>query len=767
MKIKNLLIFNCICFLLLTASATAQDLDVFATGFSSPVDIQNAGDGRLFIVERSGTIDIIEGDGTVLPTPFLNITSQVSSGGERGLLGIAFHPDYQNNGYFYVNYTNSSGGLATRISRFTVSAANPNVADPNSELVLLTIPQPFNNHNAGCLRFGPDGFLYIGMGDGGSGGDPLDLSQNINELLGKMLRIDVNNPGLGLNYGIPSNNMFVGTAGRDEIYSVGLRNPWRFSFDSANGDLWIADVGQNAWEEVNYAPAGTGLGQNYGWRCYEGNAAFNTSGCLPASAYDFPLFVYNHSFASGGFSITGGYVYRGNRYPEFQGKYFAADFVTGNWWLIESNGVTQFLPSFQEDISAFGEDIYGELYAADLSSGIIYNISSTQPITTCTAAPVLNCGQGLSGNSAGPTTSISNCATGATQTARGSWFQHTAQSNTVTLDMCNVNYDSQVLVYEGSCATPICVAGNNNAATGVCGSALASSLTFSAIPGTTYFIYASGATSADTGDFYIELSCDNSATVVIDADVMLGGSFESATGLMRDDLRSLGLIPTTEPYTALGYNHVIGGGETIAPIALANLGSNSIVDWLVLELRDQNNPALVVESRSALLKRNGDIVDTDGFSNVNFTSPAGNYYVAIQHRNHLGIMTASAISFSTTSLPVLSFSTSTPTFGTNAQTSASPFLMWPGDGNMDGAVIYQGSSSDILPITTAVFTNPVNTAFQVTLPFAGYDVGDYDMDGEVIYQGSGSDILGITQTVFTHPSNSSFQLTFPILEQVP
>lgn len=485
-------------------------LTEYASGLSSPVDIQNAGDGRLFIVEQPGRIRIIDENADVLATPFLNITSSVATGGERGLLGLAFHPDYENNGYFYVNYTNNSGGLNTRISRFSVSATNPNLADASSELILLSMPQPFSNHNGGCVQFGPDGFLYIGMGDGGSAGDPGNRSQNINEIMGKMLRIDVDNTQGALNYAIPADNPFVGVAGLDEIYSTGLRNPWRFSFDKDNGDLWIADVGQNAWEEVNYSPNGTALGVNFGWRCYEGNAIYNNSGCGTISNYEFPVYVYNHSFGSGGYSISGGYVYRGQRYAsDFDGLYFTADYVTGNWWTIDNTGSATFFSNLMDDVSSFGEDVFGELYVANLGDNKIYSISSSNalPNQNCASAVDLPCESGSAGNSAGTTQTVQRCNDAANISARGSWFKHTATTDVVNITACNVNYDSRILVYEGSCASPVCVTGNDNNYFGECPFPNASSASFAATQGTTYYIFVTGQSNADTGDFYIELNC--------------------------------------------------------------------------------------------------------------------------------------------------------------------------------------------------------------------------------------------------------------------
>nr|WP_294935069.1 PQQ-dependent sugar dehydrogenase [uncultured Flavobacterium sp.] len=344
-------------------------LQNFASGFSSPVEITHCGDSRLFVVEQDGLIKILNSNGTTNATPFLNITSLTNGGGERGLLGLAFHPNYASNGFFYVNYTNTSGN--TVIARYSVSAGDPNVASPTGT-ILLTIAQPYANHNGGTLKFGSDGYLYIGMGDGGSGGDPENRAQNINELLGKMLRIDVNS---GSPYGIPASNPYVGVAGEDEIWAIGLRNPWKFSFDRQNGDLWIADVGQNAYEEVNRAGAAEG-GLNYGWRCYEGNTAYNTAGCPPQASMKSPLFVTTH--ASGACSITGGYVYRGSLYPNFQGKYFFSDYCLAKIGMSDASGNVTFSSTFTgNSFVTFGEDVNGELYVGSIGNGIIYKIIDT------------------------------------------------------------------------------------------------------------------------------------------------------------------------------------------------------------------------------------------------------------------------------------------------------------------------------------------------------------------------------------------------------
>ncbi len=383
MKCINLLILLFPFFLTAQVTHPAIGFEVIANGFSSPVDIAAANDGtnRLFIVEQRGVIRILNSDCTVEATPFLNIDPLINSSGERGLLGLAFHPDYSTNGYFYVNYTDNSGD--TNIVRYTVSSTNPNVADATSAMPILFVDQPFSNHNAGDLAFGRDGYLYIPLGDGGSGGDPGNRSQNTTLLLGKVLRIDVDG---GTPYAIPATNPFVGTIGvEDEIWAIGLRNPWRFSFDRMTGDLWIADVGQGVWEEVNYTPSSSMGGENYGWRCYEGNGAFNTAGCATANNYQFPVFQYGHNFAAGGYSITGGYVYRGTRYECLQGFYVCADYVTNNVFTIAPDGASWdsqlHSSTIASSISTFGEDENGELYAASLSNGDIYRVIDARTLT--------------------------------------------------------------------------------------------------------------------------------------------------------------------------------------------------------------------------------------------------------------------------------------------------------------------------------------------------------------------------------------------------
>jgi glucose/arabinose dehydrogenase len=325
-----------------------------------------AGDlSRLFIVERAGVIRIVK-DGALLPTPFLDISSEVSLAGEQGLLGLAFDPDYASTGRFVVHYTDLAGD--TRVSAFQVSS-DPDVADPGSELVVLAADQPFENHNGGELTFGPDGFLYLGLGDGGSSGDPGNRGQDLTELLGSILRIDARST---TPYAIPPDNPFVGVAGaRSEVWSYGLRNPWRFSFDRATGDLYIADVGERQNEEVDVSPAeagaGAGKGLNYGWNRMEGTQCFGASSC-DQEGLTLPTFEYGHSE---GCSITGGYVYRGSAIPALQGLYFFADYCGG--WVRSfrySGGSAAELTEWPAlstggSIVSFGEDAAGELYVIE------------------------------------------------------------------------------------------------------------------------------------------------------------------------------------------------------------------------------------------------------------------------------------------------------------------------------------------------------------------------------------------------------------------
>jgi len=366
-------------------------LDEIASGLVAPVVITHAGDQRLFIVERPGRIRIVNANGNLVGTPFLNIETRVDDDAtEQGLLGLAFHPDYDVNEFFYVYYTWNPGAGAdrSRIARFQASA-DRDVADPGSELVIMEFEQPFSNHNAGDLHFGPDLYLYIASGDGGGSGDPQNRAQNKSSLLGKLLRIDVdtppdsdNGPDCDLsgnsNYRIPPSNAFndgTGGAGCDEIYALGLRNPWRFSFDRWSGDLWIADVGQGNYEEINRVLAGAGGGLNFGWRCYEGGHAFNIVGCQ--DQYFFP--DHEYSRAAGDCSVTGGIVYRGIDYPALNGHYFFTDFCNATIRTLSDTGsglaLAEVLPAGMISApSAFGEDLNGELYVASLNSGRVYKI---------------------------------------------------------------------------------------------------------------------------------------------------------------------------------------------------------------------------------------------------------------------------------------------------------------------------------------------------------------------------------------------------------
>lgn len=369
-----LVFFSFKCF----SQTPSVSLTLFSGGYAQPVDIANCGDERLFIVSRYGTIQICDSNGVQKPLPFLNITNKVkSTDTEQGLLGMCFSPGYLTDGYFYVYYINLAGN--TTISRFKVKSNNPDRADSLSETIIKTIVQPYSNHNGGQIRFGADGLLYCGLGDGGSSGDPGNRAQNKKDLLGKMIRINVST----LPYTIPSNNPFVNdTAYAPEIWALGLRNPWRWSFDRLTNDIWIGDVGQNAYEEIDFQQANTG-GLNYGWRCYEGLHTYNTAGCT--GTYVLPVHEYAQS-ATNGCAVTGGYVYRGALFADLFGKYLFSDYCSGQLRMIEKSGstfTTTFLTNFPDyQHSCFGEDRYGELYVAYLSSGQIYKMTTTdcQPV---------------------------------------------------------------------------------------------------------------------------------------------------------------------------------------------------------------------------------------------------------------------------------------------------------------------------------------------------------------------------------------------------
>jgi uncharacterized protein (TIGR03437 family) len=354
--------------LLLARPLAAQELQTVqvASGIAAPTDIQHAGDGsgRLFLVQQAGLIRILK-NGTLLAQPFLDISGRVSCCGERGLLGLAFPPGYATSGRFYVNYTNTAGHSV--IAQYSISA-NPDAANPASEIILLTINQPFANHNGGQIRFGPDGFLYIATGDGGNAGDPQNNGQRLDTLLGKILRVDVESqPG---QVRIPPGNPFVNAPGaRGEIWAYGLRNPWRFSFDRANGDLWIGDVGQNLYEEIDYQPAASRGGENYGWRLMEGLHCYNAATC---NMQGLTLPVLEYPQTDGACSVTGGFVYRGRGSPGMRGLYLYGDYCNGRIWALERQGpnwVNRLMLASGFLITTFGEDEAGEIYVADARSG--------------------------------------------------------------------------------------------------------------------------------------------------------------------------------------------------------------------------------------------------------------------------------------------------------------------------------------------------------------------------------------------------------------
>jgi glucose/arabinose dehydrogenase len=358
--------------LLITVSAAAQEviLQPVISGLDQPVALTHAGDARLFITQQTGIIVMYDGVRTI---PFLDIRSLVLSGGERGLLSAAFHPLYRENGLFFVYYTNRNGDIV--IAKYNVSGSDRDRAGPASGTIILTIPHPnFANHNGGQLQFGPDGYLYIGTGDGGSGGDPNNHGQDLSQLLGKILRIDVDH---GSPYTIPATNPFAQHPGaRGEIWAYGLRNPWRFSFDRANGDLWIGDVGQDTYEEVDLQSATSLGGENYGWRRMEGFHCYNPATNCSDPSFTSPVLEYPH--AQGACSITGGYRYRGTQVPTLRGAYLYGDYCTGTIWAATENGAawsskTLFTTTMR--ISSFGEDGSGELYVLDVANGIVDRIA--------------------------------------------------------------------------------------------------------------------------------------------------------------------------------------------------------------------------------------------------------------------------------------------------------------------------------------------------------------------------------------------------------
>ncbi len=342
-----------------------------ARNLSQPVFITHSGDsnGRLFIVEQTGRIRVLR-KGVMQSTPFLDLRSKVSTGGERGLLGLAFHPDYKTNGKFYVDYTDKSG--ATVIAEYHRSATNASIANPTAKLV-IRIPQPYANHNGGMLAFGPDRYLYVGMGDGGSGGDPGNRAQNKNLLLGKILRINIDTKKA---YTIPPTNPYVGRAGHDLVWAYGLRNPWRFSFDRKNGNLWIGDVGQVKYEEIDRSRApDAGKGLNYGWRVVEGNHCYNPATGCNTTGKTKPLAVYGHSV---GCAVTGGYVYRGTTAPDLVGAYIFGDYCSGRIWAVDAGGANAQTPVLLNDtpfqISSFGEDQTGNVYVVDYAAGAVWRL---------------------------------------------------------------------------------------------------------------------------------------------------------------------------------------------------------------------------------------------------------------------------------------------------------------------------------------------------------------------------------------------------------
>lgn len=587
-----------------TAALHAQtvELERVLSGLNDPVDIAHAGDARLFIVERPGVIRILQPNGHLASAPFLDITTRVlSTGSEQGLLGLAFDPQYATTGAFYVYYTAGTGNGTLRLSRFTVSG-DPMVANASSEAILWSLAKPYTNHNGGDLAFGPDGYLYFAPGDGGDGGDPGNRAQDLTTAFGKVLRIDVHS---GSPYGIPPTNPYAtSNTARREIHASGLRNPFRFSFDRANGDLWIGDVGQGLWEEVDHRPAGDNSGPNFGWKCYEGDAPFDLTNCT--GTYVPPIAAYSH--ADGWCSIIGGRVYRGALYPNLQGRYLFTDYCHGRIHALRKSGSTwvqeQLTSAGSFGLAGFGEDVNGELYVCNVESGELFRV------------------------------------------------------------------------------------------------------------------------------------IDASAVVRVSPKLFLDGPFNASTGLMSDQLRASGLVPATEPYTALGYAQVAkGGGETVAPSVLNTTGNNAVVDWVRVELRSAARPGMVVATRQGLVQRDGDVVATDGTSPLQFTVGPGNYHVAVRHRNHLGAMTVAPVALNATAAVVDLRSASTATYGADARRSVgTQRTLWAGNVNGNNAIAYTGAGNDRDPVLVAIGGSiPTGTLS------GQYRAEDVNMDGTVKYTGAGND----------------------------
>lgn len=363
MKIFYLLLLS-----LISLNSTGQDISIqnFSNTFYFPVAVAHAGDARLFVVEKSGVIKIVQGNGELNEVPFLQLDpSLISTDVERGLFCIAFHPDFENNGYFYINYSRAEDG-ALVIARYSVSD-DPDVADDGSGMVLMTIPHPSSIHYGGTMKFGPDGFLYISTGDGGDFGDPLNLAQNKNEYFGKILRLDVDNV---ISLAAPG-NPYIDLDGLDEVWASGLRNPWKFSFDKQTGDMWIGDVGQNQFEEINKVSQPLVSGLNFGWRCYEGNTVFSDLDCISPDNLEQPFAVYSHDF---GCAIIGGYVYRGTAMPSFIGKYLFIEFCAGKVGIVDAQGEITWSQTLPQEayLTTVGEDINGELYVT--GDGVLYKL---------------------------------------------------------------------------------------------------------------------------------------------------------------------------------------------------------------------------------------------------------------------------------------------------------------------------------------------------------------------------------------------------------